>query len=296
MASAALAALSPPAAAQSMCRVPTPLEQVGWFASLWMQLPLVLLAVLYGIGVCRLWRRGWGRGVGRGAVVCFGAGTGLLLLVTAGPLRALGAWSLAAHMAQHMVLLALVPPLLLAGRPLAVVACALPAAWSRRLHRVLHPLQRWLGDALAPATIAHCAAMWLWHTPGGLQRALEGEVLHWTMHTSFLVAGLWFWGALWRRIRDPVAGAVPGLVALVVVMMQMGFIGALLTFASRPLYAVYVLRAPELGLAPLADQQLAGLLMWVPSCLPYLAGAAWLLWRGFGRLERSRRPTGAVRR
>ena len=74
------------------------------------------------------------------------------------------------------------------------------------------------------------------------------------------------------------------------VMMQMGFLGALLTFAPRVLYPVYALRAPEAGLAPLADQQLAGVLMWVPSCLPYLAGAVWLTWRGLARLDRLHGP------
>jgi len=284
--SAIAASLSAPAVAQSMCRVPTPLEEVGWFASAWMQLPTLLLGILYAIGLRRLWRAGAGRGVGVAEAGCFGLGLLALVLVLAGPLRAYGAWSLAAHMGQHMLLLALIPPLLLAGRPLAVAACALPAAWSRRVHRALQPWQSALGRALAPATIAHCAAMWLWHTPQGLQRALDSEALHWAMHASFLLAGLWFWGALWRRIRDPEAGAIPGVVAMVVVMMQMGFIGALLTFSPRPLYAVYVLRTPALGLDPLVDQQLAGLLMWVPSCLPYLVGAGWLLWRGFVRLDR----------
>jgi putative membrane protein len=73
-----------------------------------------------------------------------------------------------------------------------------------------------------------------------------------------------------------------------VVMMQMGFLGALLTFSGRVLYPVYAGRAPQLGLDPLVDQQLAGLVMWVPACLPYLAGALWLLAR---ELRRSgRRP------
>lgn len=70
-------------------------------------------------------------------------------------------------------------------------------------------------------------------------------------------------------------------------MMQMGFLGALLTFSRRPLYPHYAARAPELGLDVLLDQQLAGLVMWVPACLPYLAGAVWLLAREFARPRRA---------
>ena len=61
-----------------------------------------------------------------------------------------------------------------------------------------------------------------------------------------------------------------------------------MTFSRRALYPFYVERAPQLGLDVLFDQQLAGLVMWVPSCLPYLAGAIWLLAREFGRLRQPR--------
>ncbi|OHE86568.1 MAG: hypothetical protein A2579_02995 [Lysobacterales bacterium RIFOXYD1_FULL_69_11] len=74
--------------------------------------------------------------------------------------------------------------------------------------------------------------------------------------------------------------------AIVAVMMQMGFIGALLVFSRRALYPVYAERAPLLGLDVLADQQLAGLVMWVPACVPYLVGGVWLMWRGLQRVER----------
>jgi putative membrane protein len=246
-----------------------------------------MLSVLYAAGLVRLWRRaGLGRGVRGVEAAAFAAGIAVLLLATTWPLDALGEWSLAAHMAQHMLLLAVVPPLLLAGRPLATVAHALPARWARRLHRLSAPATTRAGIALTAASVAHALAMWCWHLPSATAAALADDAVHWAMHGSFLLAGLWFWAALWRRIRDPDTGAGAGVIALVAVMMQMGLLGALLTFATRPLYADYVLRAPQLGLDPLADQQWAGVLMWVPSCVPYLAGALVLLWRGFERLGR----------
>lgn len=268
-----------------VCRAPGGLAEPWSAPGLWLLPPLLLLAG-YAAGLLRLWRGGAGRGISRLEAAAFLAGVLVLGLVLGGPLNAYAGWSLAAHMAQHMLLLAVVPPLLLAGRPWAAIACALPRRLATRLHRGLHPLLSALASALAPATVAHAAVMVLWHLPDALQAALASERLHEAMHASFLLAGLWFWSALWRRIREPAAGPAPGVVATVALMMVMGFLGALLTFSPRALYPLYAFRAPEVGLEPLPDQQLAGLLMWVPSCLPYLAGALWLTWRGLGRLER----------
>jgi putative membrane protein len=251
--------------------------------------PLAVFAALYATGLRRLWRGGHaGRGVSVAESVGFACGMIALLLATVWPFDALGEWSLAAHMAQHMLLLAVAPPLLLSARPRAALAAALPPDWSRALHRATQACAIAPLRSLAAATLANAAVMWGWHSPAALELALASEAVHWLMHASFLLAGLWLWTLLWQRLRDDAAGgALAGTVAIVVVMMQMGFLGALLTFSRRGLYPFYLDRAPQLGLDALADQQLAGLIMWVPSCLPYLAGAVWLLAREFGRLRRA---------
>ena len=253
----------------------------------WLLVPLVAWVVLYAIGLSRLWARaGSGAGVGRAGLASAATGVVVLLLSTTWPLDAYGEWSLAAHIAQHMLLIAFVPPLLLAGQPLAVAAHALPAGLSRCLHRALGAAGSHAVQSLTGASVAHAVVLWAWHLPVATTAALESDPLHWTMHGTFLLSGLWLWAAMWKRIRDPHVGAGAGVVAMVAVMMQMGFLGALLTFSARPLYPVYAVRAPQLGLDVMADQQLAGVLMWVPSCIPYLAGAMWLLWHGFARLQR----------
>lgn len=269
-----------------------PTLATAWSLSPWLLLPLALLVALHVVGLARLWRRaGVGRGIAVPEAAAFASGVLALLLATTWPLDVLGEWSLAAHMAQHMLLLAVVPPLLLAGRPLATAAHALPARWARALHATTAAATQCAALALTAASVAHALVMWCWHLPAATSAALAHDGVHWAMHGSFLVAGLWFWAALWRCIREPGTGAGAGVIALVAVMMQMGLLGGLLTFAPRPLYPDYVLRAPSLGLDPLADQQLAGLLMWVPSCVPYLVGALLLLWRGFERLGRDRDAT-----
>ncbi|KLI98736.1 cytochrome c oxidase assembly protein [Luteimonas sp. FCS-9] len=266
---------------------PPPTLATAWTLSPWALAPLLALVALYAGGLARLWRgAGVGRGVSRGEAGAFASGVLALGLAMVWPLDAFGAYALSAHVAQHMTLLALAPPLLLAGRPFAVAASALPRRWSRRLHRGLHRPLSALADALAPAALVHVATMWLWHLPGATSAALADATLHRAMHASFLLAGMWFWAAVWRRLRAPDAGAVGGLVALAAAMMQMGFLGALLTFAPRLLYPVYTDRALLVGLDPLRDQQLAGLLMWVPSCVPYIVVGLWLVVALLRRMRR----------
>lgn len=257
----------------------------------WLIVPLLLGVLGYAAGLHRIWRRvGVGHGVGRAQAGFFFAGIGLLTMATVWPLDVYGSWSLAAHVAQHMLLLAVVPPLLVLGRPMAAAAVLLPVSWSRSLR----PGHRWSRQATAnliAATAVHCAVMWLWHLPAATSAALASDGLHWLMHGSFLGAGLWFWSAILKRSGDTHTDVVPALVALVAVMMQMGLLGALLCFAQRPLYPDYVERAPQVGLSALADQQLAGLVMWVPACLPYLLIGLWLMSRMLSAGERHPVPS-----
>ncbi|MBW3549300.1 MAG: cytochrome c oxidase assembly protein [Proteobacteria bacterium] len=282
---AALAAVPSAALAHGPEEAPT--LATAWSLSPWFLVPALALLALYLLGLGRLWRRaGPGRGVSPVEATAFAAGVLALFLAAVWPLDAYGEWSLAAHMGQHMLLLAFAPPLLLAGRPMAGIAHALPRAWSGPLHRAVAGVHARAVAGLAPATAAQAAVMGLWHLPAATAAALADDGVHWLMHGSFLLAGLWFWAALWHRVREPSAGVGPALVAIVVVMMQMGFVGALLTFSRRALYPVYAERAPVLGLEVLADQQLAGLIMWVPAALPYLIGGLWLMRQGLQRAER----------
>ncbi|MDQ3289205.1 MAG: cytochrome c oxidase assembly protein [Pseudomonadota bacterium] len=249
----------------------------------------------YLLGLLKIWgRAGVGKGISVAGSAALLAGLVALFLAMVWPLDALGESSLAAHMGQHMLLLAFVPPLLLAGRPLAAIAHTLPPRWSVALHHGLHRWQHASAARLGLACSAQLATMGLWHLPSATAAALRSDPIHWLMHGSFLVVGIWFWIALWQRVRDPLAGVGPALVAIVAVMMQMGFIGALLTFSRRALYPIYAERAPALGLEALVDQQLAGLIMWVPASVPYLLGGLWLMQQGLRRAERRQPTTGPL--
>ncbi|WP_311731801.1 cytochrome c oxidase assembly protein [Sphingomonas sp. BK069] len=118
-------------------------------------------------------------------------------------------------------------------------------------------------------------ALWLWHAPVLFDRALASEGWHVAQHLSFLVTALLFWTAMLHR-RTP--GGMAAL-CLVVTAIVSGALGALMAFATTPWYVGYAsLGMAPFGLTPAEDQQLAGLLMWVPGGLVH-AGAALVLMR-----------------
>ncbi|MGO3128475.1 MAG: cytochrome c oxidase assembly protein [Luteimonas sp.] len=253
---------------------PPPLGD-AWTLSVWSLLPMAIVATLYVVGLVRIRRASADTGAAAPwwRPLAFAAGMLALGIALVWPLDTYAAYALSAHLAQHMTLLTWAPPLLLIARPCAVAVHALPTTVTSGLARALGPVIRFSRAQLGAATLVHVGTMWLWHLPAATSATLASELLHRTMLASVLLAGLWFWSAVLHRLRTRDGGApgAPGaLVALVTAMMLMGFLGALLTFSPRLLYPAYTDRALLAGLDALHDQQLAGLLMWVPGGLPYL--------------------------
>lgn len=184
----------------------------------------------------------------------FIAGMAVLALLFVSPLCALTSALFAARTVHHLALTAIAAPLI-------------AAAWPAR--RVPGGVAAW--------TAAHAAIMWLWHAPPAYHAALSSDALYWLMQASLLASAV----ALWRAVRAAPLPAAIG--ALLATMVQMGLLGALLTFAAGPLYAPHMISAPAWGLAPIEDQQLAGLIMWAPGAGLYLAAAVMLLARWFAR-------------
>jgi putative membrane protein len=251
-----------------------------WTADPSILVPLYLVAILYLAGTWRVWRRaGFGRGIRRAQVVCFWAGWTALALSLLSPLHWLSERLFSAHMIEHEVLMAVAAPLFVLARPGGALLWGLPARWRPVLGgvgqvRAVSLLWRGHSDPLA-ATLLHGAAIWLWHIPALFEAALLNEALHWLQHLSFLVTGLFFWWALiYGRARRHGYGAA--VIYLFATATHTGFLGVLLAVSKRPWYPIQTEFAAEWGLTPLEDQQLAGLVMWVPAGLIY-AGAAMAL-------------------
>lgn len=242
-------------------------------------LGLLLGAWLYGRGVRRLWRRaGPGRGIARWRVLAFGGGLLVLGAALLPPLTALGSALFSAHMLQHVLLVVAAAPLLVLGRPETALLWALPrparrrlGGWWRRRRRLRAGWHALTGPPAAWAL--HAAATWLWHLPGPYQAALASDVVHLAEHLGFLLTALLFWRVLpGSGVRARLHPAV-AVLYLFGFTLQGGILGALMTFAGEPWYPVYAATAPAWGLTPLEDQQLAGLVMWIPSGLVYAVAA-----------------------
>jgi putative membrane protein len=204
----------------------------------------LLIAILAALALAVARSRSSNKRAGWGAIV-------LMLVIFVSPLCALSSALFSVRVLHHVLLIAAVAPLLAQAFP-----------------------QRRAGmPSLTMLVAAHAVILWLWHTPGPYAWGLASVPAYWLMQTS-LLGSAWL---LWRAILVP-AQSGSALVALAATIGQMGLLGALIVFASRPLYPVHFASTAAWGLAPLTDQQLAGLLMWVPAMLPYLGAGVWIAW------------------
>lgn len=242
-------------------------------------MPLLLAHWLYGRGVMRAWKQaGVGRVIPVWRAACFVGGELVLVAALIAPLDPLGETLLSAHMAQHILLTAVAPPLLVLGMPVIAWTWALPPNWRRvgatPLARGLAQVADVLSRPLLASLIA-TAVMWAWHAPTLFEAALVDETIHTIEHITFFACAL----LAWRAALSPHVSAVAGAGATLVVFMAGGILGGVLCLAPVPLYDWYGNRALLWGMSPLEDQQLAGLLMWVIAGGVYLAAFAVLAFR-----------------
>jgi cytochrome c oxidase assembly factor CtaG len=252
----------------------------GWTLDAWVTVPLLLAALLYARGLARLRRRS-GRGrreLGRQAGL-FTAGWALLAGALVSPLHEAGERSFTMHMIEHEILMLPAALLLVASRPGAAMMWALPAALRRHFGNIAarsRPLWRALTDPLV-ATALQALAMWAWHAPALFDRALQHDAWHIGQHISFLIAALLFW---WAMAQGRKGGHGAAALCLFLTSLIGGALGALMALSASPWYEGYAaLGLTPSGLTPVEDQQLAGLLMWIPGGLFHAAAALFFLWK-----------------
>lgn len=246
------------------CGAP-PLPEALW--SRW-NLDPILIAVLiatlaaYGLGVRRLqvetrhlrtWRR-----------AAFGAGWAIAILALISPLCPLSVSLFSARVGQHMILSLVAAPLVLLGRP-GLALTALAPRLARRM--ATSPLVR---AAVSPAgaATAFALALWFWHAPGPYDATFASPIVYWLMHLTVFAAALTIWNVL---LDTSAARAVPVMAVGAISTLQMTFLGAIITLTPRLLYAPHILTPYAWGLTQASDQQLGGLIMWVPGCAIFLA-------------------------
>ena len=240
-------------------------------------IPLAVTAILYGMGQRRQF------GLTRRQIACFWTGWLSLVAALVSPLHPLGEALFSAHMTQHEILMLISAPLLVLSRPLVTFLWAIPLDWRKALGRcsktraisgawifLTAPLTAWL---------VHAIAIWTWHIPCLFQLTLRSDLAHTAQHLSFFLSGLLFWWALFYTRGQKAYGAA--FLYVFTTAIHTGILGALLTFSPHLWYPAYRQTTQPWGFTPLEDQQVGGLIMWVPASLVYLAAglallAAWL--------------------
>ncbi len=194
-----------------------------------------------------------------------------------------------AHMGQHEILMLVAAPLLVMGKPWLTAAWALPErrrasllAVSKR-RTVRGPFRVLTG----PLTILilHAVALWIWHVPGLFEHALRNENVHAFQHFCFFATAALFWWTLVNG-RYGRAGYGAAVVFVFLTGLHSGVLGALITVAGRLWYPLHGARSAAAGVDPLRDQQLAGLLMWIPAGVLLMVLGLALLAAWLGEAER----------
>jgi cytochrome c oxidase assembly factor CtaG len=244
--------------------------------SAWSWDPAVLLGValagvLYARGWLHLKRRGTGQ------AICFAAGLALIVLALCSPIGTYDQQLFSLHMTEHLLLALGAAPLLLLARPMVPLLWGLPTQERRGAGRLLRPhapLTRF-GTALVEPKVAlalFSIGFAVWHVPTLYDAAQGQSAIHYLEHTVFFVTALLFWWPVIHPHGGPRRlSKFAAIVYFALPMFEGTLIGALLTFSTHPLYATYASAARLTGLSAVDDQQLAGLIMWIPGGAVYAA-------------------------
>ena len=249
----------------------------GWTFDPMVILPLAILLLLFLVGRYRLTARSK---VDRKRPWLFLGGWLVLTLSLVSPLHQGGERSFTLHMIEHELIMLVATFLLAASHAGGVLAWGLPAPLRQLLgggwKSPLASLWRRLTEPVT-ATILQAVVMWAWHAPALFNRTLESQGWHVAQHLSFVLSSLIFWAAMLdtRRSSFLVSAA-----CLFVTSLVEGALGALMALSMSPWYSAYAaMGISGIGLEPTSDQQLAGLIMWIPGGVVHGGAALGLLYQ-----------------
>ncbi|HVA91494.1 MAG TPA: cytochrome c oxidase assembly protein [Chloroflexota bacterium] len=250
-----------------------------WTLPVWLTLATVLTALVYLRGWFAL-RKTRPRQFTAWRLLSFMAGMASLWAAIGSPLDAFADVLLSAHMVEHLILMSVVPPLVLLGLPVVPLLRGLPKIVRKRVAGPLlrlNPLRRFVQWMARPkvAWLAMNITFLSWHVPAAYDFALEHEGWHDFEHICFLFTSLLFWWCLlrpWPARRRPHDWGI--LLYLVGADGVNTALSAFLAFCNRPIYPYYVNNPNPFQIAPLPDQILGAVIMWVIGSLAFLIPAA----------------------
>ncbi len=244
----------------------------------------ILLDVIFAV-IAWVYLRGWLRlrstspkPISARRAGSFFLGMFLIWVALASPLAGFDHQLLTAHMAEHLLLMTLAPPLIWLGAPIIALRNGLPQFEQAIVEQALRlPAVRRIGRSLGQPTfcwLAAAAALVVWHIPGVFTLGLQSGAWHIVEHASFLASGLLFW---WPVIQPWPSASRPDLsiiVYLFLATLPCDVIAGLLVFGERVVYSIYFSSSRPFGLSALEDQQCAGALMWTCVTVVYLVVGA----------------------
>ena len=239
--------------------------------------PSVVIGVVL-LGGLYVWLGG--RSAPRRRVAAFAASLLVLLASLNGPLHDLSdRYLFSAHMVQHLILTLLFPPLFLYGVPADLARRVIRPGWARALGaRLVRPI---------PAATIFTVPIVLWHLPPFYEAAMRHHGLHIMQHLVFLATSVVMWWPVLSPLPELPRASYPGqLLYLFLLGIPMSVVGAMITLADVPLYPFYVAAPRVVGLSPLDDQQIGGLIMWVPGGLVFWLAMTVVWFRWSAREER----------
>jgi cytochrome c oxidase assembly factor CtaG len=251
---------------------------LGWTLDPLLTVPLALALLIYVVGWARLSRRA----STPVRPTLFLSGWTVLTLTLTSPLHEAGERSFTMHMIEHELIMLVATLLLAASGAGGVLAWGLPKPLRQGLagswKSPLHALWRRLTDPVT-ATLVQGVVMWMWHAPPLFDRALDSFAWHVAQHACFFLSSLFFWWAMLHP-RGRSAGHGVSAACLFATTLIGGALGALMSLSSSPWYADYAaMGMTGIGLDPVNDQRLAGLIMWIPGGLVHGVAALALCYK-----------------
>jgi putative membrane protein len=241
--------------------------------------PLIIVGLLisggiYGRGIYLLWRASEkGSGISFWEAAAFAGGWIALFIALVSPLHPWGEVLFSAHMTQHEILMLIAAPLFVLSRPLVATLWSLPPNWRKSSNSLIKkkPVQKtwhFLTNPLA-AWLIHAVALWTWHIPFLFQATLKSDFVHTLQHLSFFLSALLFWWAIMDKGRGLVSYGA-SVLYLFTTSVHSGLLGVFLTLTTKVWYPAYERSTASWGLTPIEDQQIGGLIMWIPAGLVYI--------------------------
>jgi putative membrane protein len=247
---------------------------------------LALSAALFYTGALRRWRKpGWSPW----HVLAYTFGWLTLFIALVSPVHKLGSMLFWVHMTQHELLMIIAAPLLVLARPIVYFLWALPLSWRETLgalskRKAFAATWRTITGALF-VWLLHAAAIWSWHIPALYDASVENEFIHGLQHSMFLVTALLFW---WTLVHGRYGRMGYGIAVIYVftTAVHTSILGALMTFTQQVWYPIYDGRTAAWNLTALQDQQLGGLIMWIPAGVVFIVLGLAMLAAWIGESER----------